>query len=963
MDTSTRALAAATLALVFAACAPSLSEDGRRCPCAAGWVCCTGNDVCVRGGGQCPAPLPSVPAPNLAASFPPSPTRLPQVDISGKAPSRTRVDIFTNPRCAEPLAASGTADAAGAFLITVDLALDTTNRFWARAVDGAGNPSTCTAHAFEVVHDGTPPAVPTFTGVSPAAISNATLYPQIAGSGDPASIVRLYAGSNCAQELPFSAQVDTTGTFRITALVAPNSVTVFHARAGDGAGNVSACSQSAIQYEHDDVPPEPPFVISTSPASPSQDPAPVIVVAAEPFSTVQLFAGPDCPGDPLGQQPADAAGIAQLKVALAHNANTPLSARAVDVARNRSACGPATSYVHDDMPPSPIIYGSAIFAPQSPSRSTEATVSGFAPAAEPGETVRVRGYVDGAVAWETSAVVRTFFFEAPFTVASNGTTDVYVTTIDAIGNAGAETYAGSFVNDTIPPPWPSVIVTSELSPSRTDTAFMVAGVTAPGTSIDVWSDSDCTEQLPGALSGIHTDEGTYSAWAGVAPEGTTEVYATATDPAGNRSPCSATHATYVRDTDGPGWGPTMTAPANLTHEIVLTPVGTAFGLIEVNGAGGAGNDIEITTAAPGGTWSPLETVATFTGGDSISPVRLNTEGENLLVFWGDSTMTSGEIHARVRGQDGTWRDETTVATHALPRSWVGDAIVVPDRNGGSWAMWLALDIRTNSPGGQELWLAHHGPSGWSTPTLVAARWRFDAFRIASAKTGDAVLAWADASGIDGGRSAWISFYAPASGWSAPEELDGAAAYMPLEMDDEGNTLLTRWTTSDPAAFGTRIHRPGSGWEPPVTEHFEAGRLSGGLTRNAKGDVVAYWTLENGAQFFKRYSAVTGWLAAERAPMTGGEPGFVSYGVDGSIWTLAVHTEPGIGFNGIPTWMWQCDSASGWHAPQIAVDDADACTITSCRESLTSLIRDDAGHALLHWTNNLTGPLNRFRWFY
>src|SRR5438309_1121102 len=42
-------------ALACSACVEALPIENRPCPCAAGWQCCTGDNVCVREGTSCPA--------------------------------------------------------------------------------------------------------------------------------------------------------------------------------------------------------------------------------------------------------------------------------------------------------------------------------------------------------------------------------------------------------------------------------------------------------------------------------------------------------------------------------------------------------------------------------------------------------------------------------------------------------------------------------------------------------------------------------------------------------------------------------------------------------------------------------------------------------------------------------------------------------------------------------------------
>lgn len=129
--------------------------------------------------------------------------------------------------------------------------------------------------------------------------------------------------------------------------------------------NVSFCNNVETQIEGpggiwldqegDVVPPAPPQLMSTNPASPSLNGTPRVLGSAEAGSTVRLYAGPSCAGTPLATVSAAELGAPGIAVAVAEGVTAAFSATATDPAGNPSACSAPISYtrLHVDPPPPP----------------------------------------------------------------------------------------------------------------------------------------------------------------------------------------------------------------------------------------------------------------------------------------------------------------------------------------------------------------------------------------------------------------------------------------------------------------------------------------------------------------------------------------------------------------------------------------------------------------------------------
>ncbi|MFP2925901.1 hypothetical protein ACLESO_11915 [Pyxidicoccus sp. 3LG] len=146
---------------------------------------------------------------------------------------------------------------------------------------------------------------------------------------------------------------------------------------------ISLTRMELLSCQADLTPPASP-TLAFSPASPSTLANPVLTGTTEGGATVRLFSGSTCAGGALHTLVASATGVIATTLNVTPNTTLTLSATATDAAGNVSACSPAVSYRHDNLPPAiPVLTG---FSPASPGTSTQPVLSGTT---EAGATVRV----------------------------------------------------------------------------------------------------------------------------------------------------------------------------------------------------------------------------------------------------------------------------------------------------------------------------------------------------------------------------------------------------------------------------------------------------------------------------------------------------------------------------------------------------------------------------------------------
>ncbi|MCP3102847.1 hypothetical protein LZ198_28615 [Myxococcus sp. K15C18031901] len=282
------------------------------------------------------------PAPPTLLTFtPPSPSTVLATSLSGTAEPDATVRLFTGSGCLGSPVLTTTASPSGTFSFSPTTTANGVSSFSAKAVDGQGNTSACSA-AIGFLHDNVPPAIPSQLVFIPGS-PNPTPTPKLTGRTEPAALVQLFSGPGCTGTplARFTAH-DVSGDFSFLVNAAANTTTVFSVRALDMVGNASNCSAAAT-YVHDSLPPSDPIVEAGLTPLSGGTFAGVLRARTEPEARVALFANADC-STPLGEEgAADDRGEVRLRLTPSQLGVT-LFIRAVDAAGNASACVPFSEH-------------------------------------------------------------------------------------------------------------------------------------------------------------------------------------------------------------------------------------------------------------------------------------------------------------------------------------------------------------------------------------------------------------------------------------------------------------------------------------------------------------------------------------------------------------------------------------------------------------------------------------------
>jgi hypothetical protein len=264
----------------------------------------------------------------------------------------------------------------------------------------------------------------------------------------------------------------TAATFGMTGFevtAGSNTMTTFSARATDAAGNPSLCSGNIV-YVHDDIRPDPPMGLFTTPASPSNINDLVVKGTAEVGSRIRLHDNADCSGTFLVMGLASDFATTGFAVNVGDDTTTSFSATATDAAGNRSDCSAAIVYVEDSTPPAP----PSGLGTTPGSHTDETNISVFGTAAA-GSTVSLYGMANcgGAVIAMGSAAM----FASPgfgAMVGDNTSTTFSARASDSIGNPSMCSGNIVYVEDSSPPTFGGVVTGVFTDPTTVDLTWASA---------------------------------------------------------------------------------------------------------------------------------------------------------------------------------------------------------------------------------------------------------------------------------------------------------------------------------------------------------------------------------------------------------------------------------------------------------------------------------------------------------
>ena len=229
-----------------------------------------------------------------------------------------------------------------------------------------------------------PPSAPSLSSTDPSSPANEN-HPRILGTAAAGTTVKIYLDPACAGPAVATGTAAELESPGIEVSVADNSISEFSATATDAAARTSACS-APISYTEQTPPPpdteapDPPS-LATLPASPSIDPEPRIVGAAEAGSAIAVYGGASCEGAALAAGTAAELESPGFPVSVPSGTTAAFSATATDAALNVSTCATisytaqkvlvitggevVTEQLRDQAPPAPTA-GASIAPPVIP---------------------------------------------------------------------------------------------------------------------------------------------------------------------------------------------------------------------------------------------------------------------------------------------------------------------------------------------------------------------------------------------------------------------------------------------------------------------------------------------------------------------------------------------------------------------------------------------------------------------
>jgi len=463
------------------------------------------------------------------------------------------------------------------------------------------------------------PAVPTVTTPANNSFTN-NPQPNITGTAQPNTTVVIY--------------IDGVEVGRATSNSAGNYIFPLPVPLAAGPHTVSAATEvDAIQsarsaantFTIDTTPPAAPVVVAPANGSYVTTVRPPITGTAEANSTVTVYID----GVVAGTTTANASGAWSFTPTtdLSQGSHTA-KATSRDAAGNVSVDSNTNTFTVDSVvPAAPVVVapgnGSYVTTVRPPITGT----------AEANSTVTV--YIDGVVAGTTTADASGAWSFTPTTDLSQGSHTAKATSRDAAGNVSVDSNTSTFTVDTVVPAAPVVVAPGNNSYVTTLTPTFT-GTAEANSTVSVYID--------GVFSGTTTADASgnwsYTPTTPLIGQDAHQVYATATDAAGNASVESNTN-TFIVDSVKPV-APTVDAPAEGAYVTTVRPV--------ITGTAEAGTTVKVyidgvevgtTTADASGNWSYTPTTDLTQGSHNVKVTSTDAAGNvsvdsNVRTFIVDS---------------------------------------------------------------------------------------------------------------------------------------------------------------------------------------------------------------------------------------------------------------------------------------------------------------------------------------
>jgi hypothetical protein len=287
-----------------------------------------------------------LPAPVIVSSTPSSPNSSstnPELFITG--PANKTIQLFNNASGSGIPLTTVTTNGSGNASVIVNVPTNSTTLFSAKAIDGLGNVSAL-SNVFTFIHDNIAPSTPVIVNSTPQSPSNNSITPSILISGEAGSLIQLYKNGSCSGLVVGTGTIGVGGMVTIPTSVTANSSTIFSARALDAAGNAGVCSNT-LTYVHDNIAPNVPLIVSSTPASPSNYITPILNIAGgEIGATLYIYNNGFGSGSPVATAIIGPSGTATVTVTVTAFSTSTYTARQMDLSGNFSLASSPFYYTH-----------------------------------------------------------------------------------------------------------------------------------------------------------------------------------------------------------------------------------------------------------------------------------------------------------------------------------------------------------------------------------------------------------------------------------------------------------------------------------------------------------------------------------------------------------------------------------------------------------------------------------------
>lgn len=275
-------------------------------------------------------------------------------------------------------------------------------------------------------------------------------------------------------------------------------------------------------------------------------------------------------------------------------------------------------------------------------------------------------------------------------------------------------------------------------------------------------------------------------------------------------------------------------------------------------------------SAVSGTWGTAELIQTANADSARAPQIAMDGNGNAIAVWAQSADANAPSHIwanRFSAASGAWEMAT-----ALETAVVGGAVdprIALDTGGNALVVWSQSDVTLTRT---DIWANRYSAgSGWGTAQLIEHENAGDALRpqIAFDASGNAIAVWEQSDG-SGGVRIWANRFSPAItgvffwGTAGPIEADAGGATFPQIVINAGGNALAVWSQFGSGIWGNRFSA-GSGWGAAQFLGGGAGaapRIA--INRNGSA-IAAVWTQFDGTRFnvwANHFSAGNSWGAAE-----------------------------------------------------------------------------------------------------